>query len=257
MSESLKAIAARYASALKVAEVFTSGEDRPTINDIWFYQLEDAVWSNVKFPKRSMHYPDDQYDPFKLYQHRACLKSREDVGNAPDDVLLEALGLGTVKEWGWLKFMVRDFAWFALLAENWGWPAMCTDYSGTTKATESANEDERRAQAAFYFVDLMRERGIDVLANVSAAGQAHKEKNNLSEEEFIERLRGHDEWIYFVYTCESVIVRPEAKGAYGEVGYTGEHRQRFRSEIRAAAESRRQNWNAPRSCDCEASSDKQ
>ncbi len=127
---------------------------------------------------------------------------------------------------------------------------MRTEYGGNSIATEDANEDERRAQAALYFLDLMRERGVDVLADVRAAAQVYREQHKLSEAEFIQWLRGHNEWVYWVYTCESVIIRPEAKGGFSEVQYSGEHRTKFRSEIRVAAERRRQNWNAPHSSGC-------
>lgn len=251
----LKIIAARYASALKAAEVIApsdDGEDRPTATDIWLYKLEDAVASIVKNPNRlNKKKPDGEgYDHFYLYNHRSCLKTLEDVQNAPDDVLLEALGLHNVEEWGWLQFMVRDFAWFSLLAANWGLPSMRTPYGGNSDATEDANEDERRAQAAIYFLELMRERGVDVLADVRASAQAYKEKNNLSEEEFTKWLRGHNDWVYFVYTCESVIIRPEAKGKVSRVQYSGDHRTEFRSEIWDAAKRRRQNWNATHPSDC-------
>ncbi len=96
----------------------------------------------------------------------------------------------------------------------------------------------------------MRERGVDVMADVRAFAQAYKEKNNLSEEEFIKCLRGHNDCVYIVYTCESVIIRPEAKGGFIKVQYSGDHRSKFRSVIRDAAERRRQNWNAPHPADC-------
>jgi hypothetical protein len=252
MSEALKSIAARYHAALKVAEAFTSDpEDRPSVSDIWLYKLEDAVCENVKYPNRSMYYKNGEYDPFLLYAHASCLQTKEDVGNAPDDVLLEALGLGTVENWGWLRFMVRDFAWFTLLAANWGLPAMRTDYGGHAGATEAANEGERRAEVSLHFIDLMRERGFDVLGEVRAPVEAYKQAHKLSEEDFIKWLRGHNQWVYFVYTCQSVAIRPEAKGGFGEVGYSGEHRIQYRSEIRAAAERRRRNWDRPRTCGCE------
>lgn len=255
MSEGLRGIAARYASALKASEVFTSDpEDRPTATDIWLHKLQDAVWRNVQYPHKAAD--DGEYDHFALYAHRDCLKTKEDVENAPDDVLLEALGLGTVKEWGWFKFMVRDFSWFSLLAANWGLPAMRTDYGGHLDATENANEDERRAQVAMYFIDLMGERGIKPLTEVRQLADTVKSKvkkgSNIewSEEEFIKWLRGYNEWAYFVYTCGSVVVRPEVKGGFGEVAYSGQHRTQFSSQIREAANHRRDNWNAPRSCDC-------
>jgi hypothetical protein len=254
MSENLKAIAARYASALKASEVFTSDpEDRPSATDIWLWKLEDAVIRNVEYP----HQPSaDEYDHFALYAHRSCLKSKEDVYNAPDDVLLEALGLGAVESWGWLRFMVRDFSWFSLLAANWGLPAMRTDYGGHSDATEQADEDERRAEVCFHFIDLMRERGVDALAQAKRFASAFKEQyqqklnKEISEEDFIKWLRAHNEWIYFVYTCRSVAIRPEAKGGFGKVAYSGDHRAQFRSQIRAAAERRRRNWNAEWSCEC-------
>lgn len=255
MSEGLKAIAARYASALKAAEVIVpsdDAEDRPTATDIWLYKLEETVASIVKYPHRlDKKRPDEEgYDHFYLYNHRLCLRTLEDVQNAPDDVLLEALGLHNVEKWGWLQYMVRDFAWFSLLAANWGLPSMRTSYGGNSDATEDAYEDERRAQATFYFLELMRERGFDAMTDVRASAQAYKEKNNLSEEEFIKWMRGHNEWVYFVYTCQSVIIRPEARGGFSKVQYSGDHRAKFRSEIRDAAERRRKNLKAPHPRDC-------
>ncbi len=251
----LKTIAARYASALKAAEVVApsdDAEDRPTATDIWLYKLEETVASIVKYPHLlDKKKPDEEgYDHFYLYNHRLYLRTPEDVRNAPDDVLLEALGLHNVEEWGWLQYMVRDFAWFSLLAANWGLPSMRTSYGGNSAATEDANEDERRAQAAFYFLELMRERGVDVMTDVRASAEAYKGKNNLSEEEFIMWLRGQNEWVYFVYTSESVIIRPEARGGFSRVQYSGGHRAEFRSVIRDAAERRWQNWNAPHPGDC-------
>ncbi len=255
MTESLKAIAARYASALKAAEVITpsgDAEDRPTATDIWLYKLEDAVANIVKYPHRldKKKPEEDGYDHFYLYNHRSCLSTIEDVQNASDDVLLEALGLGSVEEWGWLGFMIRDFAWFTLLAANWGLPSMRTSYGGNSTVTVDANEDDRGAQAAFYFLELMRERGVDVMADVRTSAQAYKEQNNLSEVEFVTWLRGHNELFYFVYTCESVNIRPEAKGGLSEVEYSADQRTRFRPVIRDAAERRRRNRNAPHTCDC-------
>jgi hypothetical protein len=153
--------------------------------------------------------------------------------------------------------MVREFSWFSLLVANWGLPSMRTDYGGHSGATENANEGERRAEVGLHFIDLMRERGIDALAQAKQWASVFKEKykqeinKEISEEDFIKWLRVHNEWIYFVYTSQSVDIRPEAKGGCSEVAYTGNHRDEFRSRIRAAAERRRQNWDAPVTCGCE------
>jgi hypothetical protein len=218
----------------------SSSDERPTIIEIWLWKLEDAVKSIVKYPHRlNRAEPEgDEYDPCFLYAHRDVLKTEEDVENASDDVLLESLGLANVESWGWLQFMVRDFNWVELLAANWGLPSLASAFGGRNESL-SPTEDERRARAAFYCIDLMRERGVDVLALLRAQAQAYKEKHSIDEEVFLRVLCEHDEWSYFVYTCESIIFRPEALGEAGKCLYTGDSRGQFLNNIRRAATRRR------------------
>src|SRR5437763_10978279 len=123
MSEGLNRIAARYASALKRSEVFTAsdGYDRPSPTDIWLYKLVEVVGQNVEY--RKGHNPQNEHDQLSLHAHRHCLRTKEDVLNAPDKVLFETLNLdGNV--WGWLEFMVSWLGFFSILAKNWGWPVL-------------------------------------------------------------------------------------------------------------------------------------
>lgn len=238
MAVNLKNIAARYAAALKVSDGSTV--ERPTVTEICFCQLEGAVSHMVKYPPRRTE-PEKPYDRFWLYARRDKLQTIGDVESASDDVLLEALGLPDVKNWGWLHFINRDLNWIELLAGNWGWPALTTGYSpgcaggysGT--AMQYAETTDRRLQAALHFVDLMRERGVDPVAQVRdlLARRGIEESNAV---EYLQELNG---LAYFVYTCESFAVRPEVRADNGEVVYKGESRPRFLNEILAAASRRR------------------
>lgn len=251
MSANLKAIAARYASALKASEVFTSDpEDRPTATDIWLYKLEDVVIRNVEYP----HSPSsDEYDHSALYNHRHCLKTKEDVQCAPDNVLLESLKLGTVENWGWLRFIVREMGMTSLLINNWGWQQL---KGSEALFGDDDTEEERRAQAVRYFLDLMSERGLDPLGDVRKLAQTIKDQikeksgKEWSESEFVAWLKGYDEWLYFVYALNSTVIRPEALSK-DKVLYTDPQRTQLYSKIKTAAERRRRNWNAEWSCDCQ------
>jgi hypothetical protein len=217
--------------------------ERPTYTELWLYKLEETVWSIIKYasPIRKQKQDDDEYDHHHLYAHDDVLKTEEDVRSASDDVLLEALRLGNVESWGWLRFIVRDLNWVELLAGNWGLPCLATEYSGAAaRNLFRAEESERRAQAAIYFLDLMRERGVDPLVELRQVVAAYKQEKGIDEAAVIEELREKDEWAFFVYTCESVIVRPGAKSKGGRILYDAEQQARFLGEIRAAARRRRQ-----------------
>ncbi len=199
----------------------------PTVNQLWCERLINVAGSVVeRYWKRVARGDErtEEYDHFWLYAHQDILKTKSDVHKVSDDVLLEALGLSNVAGWGWLLFMVREFNWFCLVAYNWGHPSIRGEYGGP-RDVKLANEEERRAQAALYFVDLMRERGWDPLAELREMAQAFKEKAGISEEVFLEILRKKNEWSYFVYTCESVTIRPEARWLGGPVLYDGAMRK--------------------------------
>jgi hypothetical protein len=212
--------------------IASKATERPTATEIWYYKLEDTVGSIVERWSGKSE-PQEGYDHFFLYAHRDKLKSRDDVQNASDDVLLEALRLSDVKHWGWLQFMVREFNWFLLLATNWGLPGMSGEYGGNSGAKVIANVDERRAQAALYFLEVMRERGLDPMAKLRSLA------DKIGEEYFKTILRERNEWAYYIYTCESNMIRPEALGAAGEVKYSGDYRAQFLTKIREAAARRR------------------
>jgi hypothetical protein len=219
-----------------------SGE-RPTITELWLYRLEYIVQQVIKYAPsiKKQKQDDDEYDTNHLYAHDDVLKTEADVRRASDDVLLEALGLGNVENGGWLLFMVREFSWVELLAANWGLPCLATEYSGAaTQNILAAEESERRAQAAIYFLDLMRERGVDPLVELRQRVADYKQEKGLDEAAVIEEMREKDEWAFYVYTCESVVVRPDAKSKGGRIRYDAEQQAQFLGKIRAAARRRRQ-----------------
>ena len=242
----LDEIARRYAATLSASDDLSAevGEDRPTATEIWYWRLEDVVWTIVSSHASrttASRKAEGEYDHFRLYAHQDELKTKEDVEGASDDTLLEALGLPKVENWGWLLFMVRDLNWFLLIAANWGLPGMKGEYGGNRGARVFAEEAERRAQAGRYFLDLMRERGVDPLQEVRSYAATVKEEQKIGEEEFVRQLHALSEWAYFIYTCESVIIRPEAVGAAGEVQYCGSERAEYLAKIRRAA-ARRRAW---------------
>ena len=195
-----------------------------------------------------------EYDHHWQYGHRHCLRTVEDVRAAPDDALLEALGLPNVERWGWLHFMIRDLSWFSLLANNWGLPSILTEYGGGGDVF--AAEDERRAEAALHFLNLMREFGIDPVAQLDKgldsvrSRYARMFKRPLEEEELRPWLRRRNEFCYFVHACRDFKFRPGVRSEYSEVKYTGAHRVEFLAQVRAAAANRRRSRNAPHPTDC-------
>jgi hypothetical protein len=255
MSKVLQGIAARYASALKASSTLSasSGDGRPAAADIWLYKLEDAV-CNVVQHGRARRMPHGKYDHNWQYGHRHCLRTVEDVRAAPDDALLEALGLPNVARWGWLHFMIRDLSWFSLLANNWGLPSILTEYGGGGDVF--AAEDERRAEAALHFLSLMREFGIDPVGqldqilNSVRSRYAGMFKRPLEEEQLRPWLRRRNEFCYFVHACHDFKFRPGVRSEYSEVKYTGPQRAEFLAQVRAAAANRRLSRNAPHPKDC-------
>jgi hypothetical protein len=229
-----------------VAYVPESSE-RPTATEIWYRQLESVVAQIIKYPRKRSEPDAEEYDHFRLYAHQDALRTEEDVAAASDDVLLEALGLPNVENWGWLKFMVRELNWVMVLVENWGLPGLCGEYNpyDAKRGIDIASKEEKRAQAALYFLDLMRERGIDPLAQLRAMAASAKEKyqartgEEIADESFIAALCKKSEWVNSVYTCESVTLHL-SKG--GEVKYSGDHRERFFAEIREAVARRRRHF---------------
>ena len=255
MSESLRAIAARYASVLKASEKLTAtgGGDRPSVLDIWLWKLEYTVLPLVEIWKGRKQKPDlGGYDHFHLYAHRFCLDSKEDVQAAPESVLLEAMGLAPPPV-GWLQFMVRALGWHSMIAANWGWSVLKIP-DGVTYSTTT--EAQRRRQSVHYFLELMRERGADTLAEVRGemarrlAEYKERESEELGQREVLRQLAGRDPWTFFVYAYGGKPNPPELLTPLKEPAYTGEQRVNFAAEIRATAARRRRNINAPHSCDC-------
>lgn len=208
---------------------------RPTANDLWYYRLEDVVSSVVEHAPKHLE-PTGKYDHFFLYAHRDTLKSREDVRRAPDDVLLEALGLSDVRHLGWLQFMIRDLSWHEMLAKNWGLPYL--NVGEDTKWSETTG-DERAARAAYYFIELMRERGCDPLEQLREIAQAYMVQHKIPESEFIQLLRANNEWSYYIYTCESFVISPEVMGTYNEPAYKADFGVPFLAKIKEIADRRR------------------
>lgn len=209
---------------------------RPTLTDLWLYKLEDAVESLVKSEScRRKAEPEGDYDACFIYAHRDELKTVEDVRAASDDVLLEALGLPNVKNWGWFHYMIRDQVWVWLLARNWGLPFLSI---GEDPGWSLTTEDERRVQSARCFVELMRERGHDPAERVRQLGRAFKEEKGWSEERFAALLRDKLPFSHWVYISETFAIRPEVQEKGGPILYDDEA-ARFLGEIRAAAARRR------------------
>jgi len=200
----------------------------PTAAELWRHLLEDAV-------DRARQYPATGH----LQAHQDSLQTREDVRAASDDVLLEASGFPDVARWGWLRLMVRDLTWFCMLANNWNLPHITfydCDAGNTTEA-------ERRAFAARQFCELMKLRGHDprndaLVVVRKLMEQADKmEQANTTEAELIECLCERNEWFRFVFTCESVVIRPEVLrqgNARGRVLYSPEARSGYLAEMRRA-----------------------
>lgn len=249
-------MATNLSKRLRAVEAQSVGlaDGRPTLLEIWHWKLEEVVAANVEH-WRSKTTPQGDYDHFFLYAHRACLRTKEDVGAAPDDVLLEALGLPRVQEWGWLHFIVRELGWFGLIAANWGWPVLPV---GEDVQMGPTTEEQRRAQAVAYFLELMHARGFKPLTQIqdfaaqAKAGYRERVGKDIDEPTFIKWLRRHHEWLYFVYVFGAQPNLPAVLSAPKEPAYRAEHRAQFGAEIRAAAERRRRNWNASHADDCRA-----
>jgi hypothetical protein len=218
--------------------------DRPTPTELWYWKLENTVWNIVDRPRSffvAREESKDEYDHFRLYAHQDELQTLKDIQSASDDVLLESLRLSNVQHWGWLQFMVRELNWYMLLAANWGLPGLRGEYGGNNSVRVDAAEGQRRALAALYFLDLMKERGMNPLAELrEKAIRLHEESNiPFDEAKFIEVLRKRDEWSCYVWTCRSVPLGPDVWGDAGPVQYDGEHGQQFLADIRDAALRRR------------------
>lgn len=246
MSDAIKSIAARYASALKRSEVFSSpsARVRPTLLDIWLWKLEEvALGVAVKY-RRDRPDPAKEYDHFYLYAHRFCLNGVEDVRRAPDSVLFEALRLdGSM--WGWLQFMVRELGWHSMIAANWGLPVLVIP-DGVEY--EAVSEAARRAQAVAYFLELMRERGRDLLAETRSTVASLKA--GYGGEDFDAWLCDHHEWLSYVHLYGDSPNPAALLSKETEPRYPAGHADAFCAEIRAAAERRREVWDAEWSCDC-------
>lgn len=244
-------MAARYAGALKVSGEMSSGEgERPTVMDIWLWKLEEVACRN--FGRWKSKQDGTSYDHLVFYAHQYCLKSIEDVRSAPDSVLLEALWLPNVECWGWLYFMVRELGWFGMIANNWGWPILNV---GEDIKYSNTSEEQRRRQAVFYFLELMRSRGLDPLAQVRRWVEIVKakfkgiHKRELTEEELSTWVRKR-EWLSYIYLYGDKPNHPSALTVSSKPKYGGDTAAQLAGEIRAAAERRRAVWNAPHNCDC-------
>jgi hypothetical protein len=238
--------------AVDLADASPDFTDRPSVNDIWLWKLENVVKALADYHGKDTEprNGEDGYDCRFMYAHRACLTSRAQVECASDAVLLEALGLAA-PPLGWLQFMVREFGWCIMILGNWGWPTL----PGGFLVTDFKPEEKRRAEAVYYFIGLMSECGVDPLAEVRAASAIVKsrfkerEGRDLGEDEFVAWLRTRDEWSYFLYAFDGRAVEtPEPK----QPAYDGAFREQFAREIQEAAARRRRYREAPRTCTCEA-----
>lgn len=206
---------------------------RPTAPELWRWRLVDTVAGNLRYPNRGNGWPEGKHNPFLLYAHQDTLKTDSDVRAASDDTLLEALGLPNVKDWGWLRFMVQDFGWFNLLAHNWNLPHVHSVFADDGVPDVS----ERRAVAARYFCELMRARGVEPMERLRAIAAGFEKAAGTTDEQFMEILRQRYGWGYFVYTCETATVRPEAwcpEHDPGKCLYAPDAAAEYLAQIRAA-----------------------
>lgn len=227
--------------------------ERPTYNELWchylIFNVSTAVelYASARSDGRGLkHACESADDPYHLYAHHDKLRSRADVLEAPEDVLLEAMGCPPFEQWGWLHWMVRQIDWFSLIASNWGLEAIQSCFGQRFSDAAAPTDEERIAQAALYFLGMMRERGRergrDPVAEVRKLGESvkadYKETHGsvMSEEQFVERLRVHDEFAYYVYTCESGLIRLEAsartprhRSCLYPADYVAEHLSRMRA----------------------------
>ncbi|HYE14314.1 MAG TPA: hypothetical protein VD968_07740 [Pyrinomonadaceae bacterium] len=255
MSEQLRRIAARYASALRTSERLAARAAGcwPAASDIWLWRLEDVASTLVEHWKGKAKPDYGRYDHHSIYAHRYCLNSKEDVQNAPDSVLFQMMGLNPSQEWGWLQFMVRELGWHSMIAANWGLPVLQIP-DGVTYSTTT--EEQRRAQSVAYYLELMRERGRDLMPQIREFAEKVKAKvkerkgRKWGEDKFTRWLRQYIHWIYCLYAFADKPNPPGLLTPPGEPKYVGDHRAEFAAEIFAAAERRRRNWDAPHPADC-------
>lgn len=110
--------------------------------------------------------------------------------------------------------------------------------------------------AVHYFLELMRERGVDSMAELGEAEVVIRAKlgeeagREVSDSEFIEWLRERDPWALYLYLYGREPNPPGVLSPLKEPAYTGEQRGEFANKIRAAAARRRRHADAPWSCDC-------
>ena len=261
MSANLKAIAARYASALRAAEAMAPDADGfvcPSVVDIWLWKLEEAVKPLVDHwgkNKSQPHWGEGGrgYDSFHLYGHRYCLKAGDEVSNAPDSVLFEAMGLDPSQEWGWLQFMVRDLGWHSMIAANWGHPVLKIP-DGVELGTTT--EEQRRAQAVAFYLELMRERGRDMLADVRALFDKIRARyrgihgGDADEGALLDWAQRRNWALHTIYLYGGKPNPPHVLTKPTAPAYKGAQMVEFAAEIRRVAARRRANALAAWSCDC-------
>lgn len=230
---------------------------RPTANELWLWHLEETA-SRVAQHRGSRRRPEGGYDPRWQYGHRHCLRTAADVRAAPDDVLLEALGLPGVYRGGWLDFMRRELWIYSKVANNWGLPSIHTSEPDALAALSGestvvvANEDERRAYVARLYIGLMREEyGDDIAALVNKmvhAIKANHEREHgrpMTEDE----LRALPGFLHPLHTCGSFTFRDRVRGD-ASVKYRDAQRDELLAWVRRTAENRRRHRHAPHPTDC-------
>lgn len=192
--------------------------DRPSEIDIWYYELETA-----------------------------CGIGAEDR-SLSDDELLDLHGCPSVAEWGWLYFIIEWLGMYGILAANWGVPVLKV---GEDARYSSTNVDERRAQAVYYFLEIMKERGFDPLTQARNFMAMIKEETIKkgapfsSDKALLDWLKSYNEFIYYVYVAGSVTIRPDMLNSQRNIVYSEKQAADLLSRIRAAAANRRARWNAP------------
>lgn len=126
----------------------------------------------------------------------------EDVRGAPDSVLFEMMGLDPNQGPGWLEFIVRELGWHSMIAANWGLPVLKIP-DGVTYDTTTV--EQRRAQAVAYYLELMRERGRDPLAEArtfaeqAKAGFRGRRGRDVGGAVLARWLERRHPWLYFIY----------------------------------------------------------
>ncbi len=205
----------------RAAEHKQASRSRPTAAELWRHELVAQVDAARKFKHGTLH------------AHQDILGDSNDVRAASDDVLLEAAGYPDESGWGWLGFITYDLSAFCMLALNWNLPHLrfLDFHAGDT------SEDERRWYAARQFVAVMRTRGRDPLERLHALGRRVVKQANCAEDDFIEALRQKRKGAYYLYTCETAVIRPEVLREHNDqnrVMYEGDNRADFLARIRAA-----------------------